>query len=95
MVIKEEPQIITSEARGALAGQEITENISERITLSTVSTQETGIATLESKLSKAKLLPIFGTVTAIRKTVYQEEDRKMEELRHKKMQYRVSRSQKK
>ena len=58
-------------------------------------TQEKGIATLEAKLSKAKLLPIFGTVTAIRKTVCQEEDRKMEESRHKKMQYRVSRSQKK
>ena len=34
-----------------LAGQEITEVISERSTLSTVSTQERGIATLESKLS--------------------------------------------
>ena len=70
MVIKEEPQNITSEARGALASREITEVISERSKLSTVSTQETGIARLESKLSNAKLLPI----SAIMKTVCQEED---------------------
>ena len=74
-----------------LAGQEIVEVISERSTLSTVSTQETGIATLESKLSNAKLLPI----SAIMKTVCQEEDWKMEGSRHKKMQYGVSRSPKK
>ena len=91
MVIKEEPQNITSEARGALASREITEVISERSKLSTVSTQETGIATLESKLSNAKLLPI----SAIMKTVWQEEDWKMEGSRHKKMQYGVSRSPKK